>query len=184
MVTIPPSTGNFSIPWAVDGTARIAEIPGLPIMPLYGDVATWGPFFSPVKAVNDVVAGLADFYLQGTVLEAMFVQLCPSCSPSMYRRWCHDRCIYLNVRIGGGFGKFEPSVASISFGSLALVESLGAVLPWQAQQCAEPVSARSYYVWNRTCGTTGLWPFCNGGQSDSGFLVGHQESPVPSSVSR
>ncbi|GKA77912.1 hypothetical protein Tco_0784449 [Tanacetum coccineum] len=27
MVTIPPSTGNFSIPWAVDGTARIAEIP-------------------------------------------------------------------------------------------------------------------------------------------------------------
>ncbi|GKB52991.1 hypothetical protein Tco_0903744, partial [Tanacetum coccineum] len=37
MVTIPPSTGNFSIPWAVDGTARIAEIPGLPIMPLYGD---------------------------------------------------------------------------------------------------------------------------------------------------
>ncbi|GKG05775.1 hypothetical protein Tco_0325861, partial [Tanacetum coccineum] len=37
MVTIPPLTGNLSIPWAMDGIARIAEIPGLPIMPLYGD---------------------------------------------------------------------------------------------------------------------------------------------------
>ncbi|GJW28310.1 hypothetical protein Tco_0045185 [Tanacetum coccineum] len=80
MVTIPPSTGNFSIPWAVDRTARIAEILGLPIMPLYGDgdlitikfiqavmecsllpIITGnrscpiGHIFSPVKPVNDML---------------------------------------------------------------------------------------------------------------------------------
>ncbi|GKE80810.1 hypothetical protein Tco_1550810, partial [Tanacetum coccineum] len=33
-VTIPPTTGNFSIPCAVDGIARIFLTPGLPIIPL------------------------------------------------------------------------------------------------------------------------------------------------------
>ena len=67
----------------MDGTARIADIPGLPIMPLYdeGDLITmkfiqaiveWyslpittsmrncpiGQIFSPVKPVSDVVAGI------------------------------------------------------------------------------------------------------------------------------
>ncbi|GKF51751.1 hypothetical protein Tco_0148218 [Tanacetum coccineum] len=37
IVTIPPSTRNLSIPWAVDGTAWISLIPGLPMIPLYGD---------------------------------------------------------------------------------------------------------------------------------------------------
>ncbi|GJS38301.1 hypothetical protein Tco_0563344 [Tanacetum coccineum] len=37
IVTTPPPIGNLSIQWAVDGTARISRIPGLPIMPLYGD---------------------------------------------------------------------------------------------------------------------------------------------------
>ncbi|GKC07340.1 hypothetical protein Tco_0998950 [Tanacetum coccineum] len=33
-VTVPPSTGNFNIPCAVDGTARIFLMPGLPIIAL------------------------------------------------------------------------------------------------------------------------------------------------------
>ncbi|GKA11554.1 hypothetical protein Tco_0691100 [Tanacetum coccineum] len=37
IVTIPPSTGNLSIPWAVDSNAYISFISGLPMMPLYGD---------------------------------------------------------------------------------------------------------------------------------------------------
>ncbi|GKB23795.1 hypothetical protein Tco_0863196 [Tanacetum coccineum] len=36
-VTIPPSTGNLSILWAVDRTAWIFLRSGLPMMPLYGD---------------------------------------------------------------------------------------------------------------------------------------------------
>ncbi|GKE95301.1 hypothetical protein Tco_1580156 [Tanacetum coccineum] len=36
-VTILPATGNFSIPCAVDGIARIFLTPCLPIIPLYGD---------------------------------------------------------------------------------------------------------------------------------------------------
>ena len=80
---MPPSTGNLSIPCAVDGTTRMADIPGLPIMALYdeGDLITmkfiqaaveWyslpmttsrrncpmGHIFSPVKPVSDVVAGV------------------------------------------------------------------------------------------------------------------------------
>ncbi|GKG54108.1 hypothetical protein Tco_0557631, partial [Tanacetum coccineum] len=37
IVTTPPLTGNLIIPWAMDGTALISLIPGLPIMPLYGN---------------------------------------------------------------------------------------------------------------------------------------------------
>ncbi|GJT63277.1 reverse transcriptase domain-containing protein [Tanacetum coccineum] len=37
IVTTPPPTGNLSISWAVDGTAWISRIPGLPIMSLCGD---------------------------------------------------------------------------------------------------------------------------------------------------
>ena len=80
---MPPSTGNLSIPCVVDGIARMAEIAGLPIMPLYseGDLITikfihasvecsllptktnsysfpMGHIFSPMKPVNDVMAGL------------------------------------------------------------------------------------------------------------------------------
>ena len=80
---MPPSTRNLSIAYVVDGTARMADIPGLPIMPLYGEgdlitikfiqdvvecyllptttssrICPMGHIFSPVKPVNDVVAGL------------------------------------------------------------------------------------------------------------------------------
>ncbi|GJS76797.1 hypothetical protein Tco_0726678 [Tanacetum coccineum] len=36
-VTVPPSTGNFNIPCAVDGMSQIFLIPGLPIIPLCWD---------------------------------------------------------------------------------------------------------------------------------------------------
>ncbi|GJT14010.1 hypothetical protein Tco_0861052 [Tanacetum coccineum] len=36
-VTVPPSTGNFNIPCAVDGTARIFLMPGLPIIAIVWD---------------------------------------------------------------------------------------------------------------------------------------------------
>lgn len=80
---MPHSPGNLSISCVVDGTARMAEIPVLPIMPLYGEgdlitikfiqaavecsllqtttsnrICPMGHIFSPVKPVNDVVAGL------------------------------------------------------------------------------------------------------------------------------
>ena len=80
---MPPFTGNLSIPCAVDDTARMADIPSLPIMSLYdeGDLITmkfiqaaveWyslptttskrncpmGHIFYPVKPVSDVVAGI------------------------------------------------------------------------------------------------------------------------------
>jgi hypothetical protein len=82
-VTMAPSTGNLSIPCTVDGTARMADIPGLPMMPLYGKgdlitikfiqaamecsllptttsnrICPMGHIFSLVNPVNDVVAGL------------------------------------------------------------------------------------------------------------------------------
>ncbi|GKE54347.1 hypothetical protein Tco_1489503 [Tanacetum coccineum] len=37
IVTIPSSTENLSIPWAVDGTVWISLISGLLLIPLYGD---------------------------------------------------------------------------------------------------------------------------------------------------
>ncbi|GJU45897.1 hypothetical protein Tco_1203163 [Tanacetum coccineum] len=112
MVTLPPSTGNFSIPWAVDGTARIAEIPGLPIMPLYGDgdlitinnssgcrgvllIANHngnrslphGHLFFSREPVNDVVAGFnTPFNLQGAVFGCN-VSYSMSQAPLNYMRW-------------------------------------------------------------------------------------------------
>ena len=81
---MPLSTGNLSIPCAVEGTARMADISGLLIMPLYDEgylitmkfiqaVVEWyslpiitsmrnclmGQIFSPVKPVSDVVAGIS-----------------------------------------------------------------------------------------------------------------------------
>ncbi|GKF57718.1 hypothetical protein Tco_0171255, partial [Tanacetum coccineum] len=37
IVTIPPLTGNLSILRAVDDTSWTSRIPGLPMIPLYGD---------------------------------------------------------------------------------------------------------------------------------------------------
>ncbi|GKG14303.1 hypothetical protein Tco_0353903, partial [Tanacetum coccineum] len=70
-VTVPPLTGNFNIPCAVDGTARIFLIPVLPIIPLCwdGDLITMkfihaemecdsGQMVSPLNPMSDVVAGI------------------------------------------------------------------------------------------------------------------------------
>ncbi|GJY10713.1 hypothetical protein Tco_0378898 [Tanacetum coccineum] len=83
IVTVPPLTGNFNIPCAVDGTARIFLIPVLPIIPLCwdGDLITmkfihaevecssspiftsrdiWpiGQMVSPLNPMSDVIDGI------------------------------------------------------------------------------------------------------------------------------
>ncbi|GKE51190.1 hypothetical protein Tco_1486346 [Tanacetum coccineum] len=90
IVTIPPSTRNLSIPWAVDGTAWISLIPSLPMIPLYGDndltimklihafvecsvspiitkslSCPSGHIVYPLKLVNDVVAGTIWLLISG-----------------------------------------------------------------------------------------------------------------------
>ena len=86
MVTIPSLTGNLSIPCIVDGTAWMAEIPGLPMMPLYSEddlitmkfihdvtectslptvvssrICPIGDVFSPAKLISDAFVGLNCF---------------------------------------------------------------------------------------------------------------------------
>ncbi|GKG15171.1 hypothetical protein Tco_0354771 [Tanacetum coccineum] len=92
-VTVPPSTGNFNIPCAVDGMARIFLILGLPIIPLCwdGDLTTmkfihaevefssspiftskdiWpsGQMISPLNPVKYVVAGTIWLFISGRSL--------------------------------------------------------------------------------------------------------------------
>ncbi|GJT71296.1 hypothetical protein Tco_1030582 [Tanacetum coccineum] len=83
MVTIPPSTGNFSIPWAVDGTARIADIPGLPIMPLYGD--------------GDLITIK---FIQAVVECSLLPTITDSSSINVLAWDCLTRCIYLLMESG------------------------------------------------------------------------------------
>ncbi|GJS94674.1 hypothetical protein Tco_0801642 [Tanacetum coccineum] len=93
IVTVPPLTGNFNIPCAVDGTTRIFLIPVLPIIPLCwdGDMITmkfiyaevecssspiftsrdiWpiGQMVSPLNPMSDVVAGIIWLLISGRSL--------------------------------------------------------------------------------------------------------------------
>ncbi|GJW54594.1 hypothetical protein Tco_0098679 [Tanacetum coccineum] len=56
-VTVPPSTGNFNIPCAVDGTARIFLMPGLPIIALCwdGDLMTMKFIQAEVECVSSPI---------------------------------------------------------------------------------------------------------------------------------
>ncbi|GKE05190.1 hypothetical protein Tco_1397208 [Tanacetum coccineum] len=83
MVTIPPSTGNFIIPWAVDGTVRIADIPGLPIMPLYGD----GDLIT-IKFIQAVVeCSLLPTITGRSLWKQCSYSMSADAPPSMYMRW-------------------------------------------------------------------------------------------------
>ncbi|GKC27876.1 hypothetical protein Tco_1035170 [Tanacetum coccineum] len=113
IVTIPPLTGNLIIPWVVDGTAWISLIPGLPIIPLYGDgdltikkfihasvecsaspivtkslICPIGHIVSPLNPVSDVVAGAIWLWISG---RSRLKQCSKSTSieepPSTYMRW-------------------------------------------------------------------------------------------------
>ncbi|GJR15830.1 hypothetical protein Tco_0798482 [Tanacetum coccineum] len=56
-VTVPPSTGNFNIPCAVDGTARSFLIPGLPIIALCwdGDLITMKFIHAEVECTSSPI---------------------------------------------------------------------------------------------------------------------------------
>ncbi|GKG09833.1 hypothetical protein Tco_0338579 [Tanacetum coccineum] len=91
-VTVPPSTGNFSIPCVVDGMTPIFLIPGLPIIPLCwdGDLTTmkfihaevecpsspiftskdiWpsGQMVSPLNPVRYVIGGIIWLFIPGQI---------------------------------------------------------------------------------------------------------------------
>ncbi|GKF20933.1 hypothetical protein Tco_0069571 [Tanacetum coccineum] len=56
-VTVPPSTGNFNIPCAVDGTARIFLMPDLPIIALCwdGDLITMKFIHAEVECTSSPI---------------------------------------------------------------------------------------------------------------------------------
>ncbi|GKB70156.1 hypothetical protein Tco_0931568 [Tanacetum coccineum] len=56
-VTVPLVTKNFSILWAVDGTARILLTLGLPIIP-FNNIFPSGHIISPLNPTSGVVAGI------------------------------------------------------------------------------------------------------------------------------
>ncbi|GJY10582.1 hypothetical protein Tco_0378767 [Tanacetum coccineum] len=56
-VTVPPSTGNFNIPCAVDGTTRIFLMPDLPIIALCwdGDLITMKFIHAEVECTSSPI---------------------------------------------------------------------------------------------------------------------------------
>ncbi|GKG18526.1 hypothetical protein Tco_0372824, partial [Tanacetum coccineum] len=56
-VTVPPLTGNFNIPCAVDGTTQIFLIPVLPIIPLCwdGDLIAMKFIYAEVKCSSSPI---------------------------------------------------------------------------------------------------------------------------------
>ncbi|GJT70382.1 hypothetical protein Tco_1029668 [Tanacetum coccineum] len=63
-VSVPPITGNFIIPCVVDETAFIFRNPGLPMIPLYGDVdlTTIKSIHVDVESVQLVTSKLYFYY--------------------------------------------------------------------------------------------------------------------------
>ncbi|GKA42502.1 hypothetical protein Tco_0735162 [Tanacetum coccineum] len=112
IIIVPPLTGNFNIPCAVDGTTRIFLIPVLPIIPLCwdGDLITmklihaevecssspiltsrdiWpiGQIVSPLNPMSDVVAGIIWLLISGRSLtKQCSYRTSKDASPSMYIR--------------------------------------------------------------------------------------------------
>ncbi|GKA46696.1 hypothetical protein Tco_0739579 [Tanacetum coccineum] len=132
-VTVPPSTGNFNIPCAVDGTARMFLIPILPIIPLCldGDLITmkfihaevecssspiftsrdiWpiGQMVSPLNRMSDVVAGIIWLLISGRSLtKQCSYRTSEDAHPSTYIRCTKCPPILASMIIG-------PSVPSSS----------------------------------------------------------------------
>ncbi|GJR55837.1 hypothetical protein Tco_1406358 [Tanacetum coccineum] len=132
-VTVPPSTGNFNISCAVDGTARIFLIPVLPIIPLCwdGDLITmkfihaevecssspiftsrdiWpsGQMVSPLNPMSDAVAGIIWFLISGRSLtKQCLYRTSKDAPPSTYIRCTKCPPILASMIIG-------PSVPSSS----------------------------------------------------------------------
>ncbi|GKC10271.1 hypothetical protein Tco_1001881 [Tanacetum coccineum] len=112
-VTVPPVTGNFNIPWVVDGIALILLTPGLPIITLYGecylttmkfihaevecfsspiftssDTCPSGHIISPLNPTKYVVAGTIWFLISGqSWLKQCSYRISKEAPPSTYMRW-------------------------------------------------------------------------------------------------
>ncbi|GKB57674.1 hypothetical protein Tco_0913860 [Tanacetum coccineum] len=121
-VKIPPSTGNFSkFPWPWMEQRVSLRYPGLPIMPLYGDVAH-GQYLFSVKPVQRASwPGLTNIFTSGRSLgsnvhKCTFLHSAPLFILSLLWMFFHQlsaspAVALLDVRFGGGFGK-RPVSAS------------------------------------------------------------------------
>ncbi|GJR70402.1 hypothetical protein Tco_0016467 [Tanacetum coccineum] len=112
-VTIPPSTRNLSIPWAVDGTAWTFLRPGRLMIPLYGNgdrttikfikefvecfespkdtisyISPNGQDISPLNPRSGVVAGIIRLFTSGqSLLKQCLYNTSEADPPSTYMRW-------------------------------------------------------------------------------------------------
>ncbi|GKA67878.1 hypothetical protein Tco_0767795 [Tanacetum coccineum] len=135
-VTVPPSTGNFSIPCVVDGMARIFLIPGLPIIPLCwdGDLTTmkfihaevecpsspiftskdiWpsGQMVSPLNPVRYVVGGIIWLLISGRSLtKQCSYKISVDAPPSTYIRYTKCPPISASMIIGPSVPSSSPRV--------------------------------------------------------------------------
>ncbi|GJS56648.1 hypothetical protein Tco_0651432 [Tanacetum coccineum] len=149
-VTIPPSTGNLSILWAVDGTAWIFLRPGLPMMPLYGDEdLTIMKFIkalvecssSPRDTINEICLNGQDIYplnpKSGAVAGITIGLSCPSLLVRGGKEisWLAEKlwvtlCLVIRCQgMGGGALNFTVSIAKISFGVFVKGVNLSYILP-------------------------------------------------------
>ncbi|GKF11587.1 hypothetical protein Tco_0049513, partial [Tanacetum coccineum] len=72
-VIVPPSTGNFSIPCAVDGMTRIFLIPGQPIIPLCwdGDLTTMKFIHAEVECPSSPIFTSRDIWPSGQMVSPL-----------------------------------------------------------------------------------------------------------------
>nr|GEU88257.1 hypothetical protein [Tanacetum cinerariifolium] len=125
-VITPPSTGSFSIPWAVDATACNFLTPGLPIIPLYGDgdltttkfiqaavecssyliftsscICSIGHIISPLNPIKGVVTGINWFLTSGrSQLKQCSYNISEANPPSTYKRCMQWPPISASIIIG------------------------------------------------------------------------------------
>ncbi|GJZ61654.1 hypothetical protein Tco_0617791 [Tanacetum coccineum] len=77
-VTVPHSTRNFNIPCAVDGTARIFLIPGLPFIPLCwdGDLITMKFIHAEVECSSSPIFTSKDIWPSGQMVFPLNLTRC------------------------------------------------------------------------------------------------------------
>ncbi|GJY84238.1 hypothetical protein Tco_0497614 [Tanacetum coccineum] len=109
-ITVPPSTGNFNIPCAVDGTAWIFLIPGLPVIPLCwdGDLITMKFIHAEVECSSSPIFTSKDIYPSGQMVSPLNpIRISKDDPPSTYIRCMKCPPISASMIIG-------PSVSSSS----------------------------------------------------------------------
>ncbi|GKD26806.1 hypothetical protein Tco_1233020 [Tanacetum coccineum] len=108
-VIVPPSTGNFNIPCAVDSTARIFLIPVLPIIPLCwdGDLITMKFIHAEVECSSSPIFTSRDIWPIGQMVSPLNPMSDVDAPPSTYIRCTKCPPISASMVIG-------PSVPSSS----------------------------------------------------------------------